>query len=186
MGSLVVVVAQPARQVGSAGIGAAIGQGVGPLAQQSLDEPFGLAIGLGRVRPGPDVAQAQQAACLAEQAGDVARTVVGHHAFDPDAEASEPAQGAHQEAGHGLALLVGQDLDIGEPRGVVDRHVHELPADPAVLAAPIAGDAVTDVTEAGELLDVEVDELAGARDCNRRAGSLSSSAAKRPRPSRRR
>lgn len=29
MGSLVVVVAQPARQVGSAGIGAAIGQGVG-------------------------------------------------------------------------------------------------------------------------------------------------------------
>jgi hypothetical protein len=68
MRSLVVVVPQPPGQVGSAGIGAAIGQGIGPFAQQGLDEPLGLAIGLRRVRPGPDVAQAQQAASLAEQA----------------------------------------------------------------------------------------------------------------------
>ena len=86
MGSLVVVVAQPARQVGGAGVGAAVRQGVGPLAQQGLDEALGLAVGLGRVGPGADVAQAEQPAGLAEQARDVARTVVGHHPLDPDAE----------------------------------------------------------------------------------------------------
>jgi hypothetical protein len=96
------------------------------------------------------------------QAGDVARAVVAHDPFDGDAKTLEVAQRPHQEAGHGLALLVGQDLDIGEPGRIVDGDVYELPADGAVLAAPIAGDAMADVAEAGELLDVEVDELAGA------------------------
>jgi hypothetical protein len=40
--------------------------------------------------------------------------------------------------------------------------VDELPASALALAARIAGDAVADAPEAGGLLDVEVDELAGA------------------------
>jgi len=99
---------------------------------------------------------------LAEEARDVAGTIVGHDALDPDALALEPAQGTDQEAGDRLALFVRQDLDVGEPRGVVDRDVDEFPASPLALAAPIAGDAMADAAEADELLDVEVDELAGA------------------------
>ena len=152
---------QPAGQVGSARVRAAVRQGIGPLAHQGLDEAFSLAVGLGRVGSGADVAQAEQTASLAEQARDIARAVVGHHPFDPDALALEPAQRADQEAGGRLASLVRQDLDIGEARGVVDRDVHELPADLAVLAPPIAGDAMAEPGEAGELLGVEMDQLAG-------------------------
>ena len=112
----------------------------------------------GRVR----MWQTQPAAGLAEQAGDIARAVVGHHALDPDALAPEPAQGADQEAGHRLALLIRQDLDVSQARGVVDRDVDELPASTLALAAPVAGDAMADAAEAGELLDIEVDELTGA------------------------
>jgi hypothetical protein len=99
---------------------------------------------------------------LAEQARDVARAVVGHHALDPNALAFEPAQRADQKTGHRLAFLVGQDLDIGQARGIVDSDVDELPARAVGAVAAIARDAVADAAEAGELLDVEVDELAGA------------------------
>jgi hypothetical protein len=44
MGSLVVVVAQPPGQVGGAGVGGAVWQRVGPLAQAGLDEALGLAV----------------------------------------------------------------------------------------------------------------------------------------------
>jgi hypothetical protein len=107
------------------------------------------------------VAQAEQPAGLAKQARDVARAIVGHHPLDPDALALEPAQRTDQEAGGRLAFLVRQDLDIGEPRGVVDGDVHELPTDLAVLAVPITGDAMADPGEAGELHGVEMDQLAG-------------------------
>jgi hypothetical protein len=154
MGSLVVVVAQPSGRVGGAAVRAAVRQGVGPLAQERLNEAFGLAVGLGRVRPGAEVAQAQQPAGLAQQARDVARAVVGHHALDPDALALEPAQRADQEAGDRLAPFVRQDLDVRQARGVVDRDVDELPPRTRGALAAIAGDPVSDAAEAGELLDI--------------------------------
>jgi hypothetical protein len=97
---------------------------------------------LGRIGSDADMAQAEHPADLAEQARDVARTIVGHHPLDPAALALEPAQGTDQEAGGRLAPLVRQDLDVSEPRGVVDRDVHELPAELAVLAMSVAGDAL--------------------------------------------
>ena len=46
---------------------------------------------------------------------------------------------------------------------VVDRQMHIFPADPAgvALAGAVAGDAVADAIELAELLDVDVDDLAG-------------------------
>ena len=46
---------------------------------------------------------------------------------------------------------------------IVDRHMDELPADAAAVALPfaVAGDAMADPVEAAELLDVDVDHLAG-------------------------
>ena len=98
------------------------------------------------------MAQAQEPAHLAEEARDVTRAVVGHHALDPDALALEPAQGADQEAGDRLALLVRQDLDVGEARGVVDRDVDELPPGTLRALAAIAGDPVSDAAEAASFL----------------------------------
>ena len=47
---------------------------------------------------------------------------------------------------------------------VVDRQMHIFPADPSglALACAIAGDAVTNAIEFAELLDVDVEDLAGS------------------------
>ena len=47
MGPLEVVVAEPAREVGGTRLGTAVRQGVGPFAQEGLNEPLGLAVGQG-------------------------------------------------------------------------------------------------------------------------------------------
>ena len=71
--------------------------------------------------------------------------------------------GGLEEGDGALLPLVGQDLREGEARGVVDADVDELPADAAglALACAVAGDAMADALEAAELLDVDVDQLAG-------------------------
>ena len=71
--------------------------------------------------------------------------------------------GGLEEGDGALLPLVGQDLREGDARGIVDADVDELPADAADagLAGAVAGDAVADALEAAELLDVDVDQLAG-------------------------
>ncbi len=46
---------------------------------------------------------------------------------------------------------------------IVDRQMHVFPADPSGLALsrPVAGDAVADAIELAQLLDVDVNDLAG-------------------------
>src|SRR3546814_5594653 len=69
-----VISMQPYGQLGGALIGAGIGFGISPLAQAGLDEPFGLAVGLRRVRLGADVLEAEVSASLSEIEGSVARS----------------------------------------------------------------------------------------------------------------
>jgi hypothetical protein len=64
--------------------------------------------------------------------GAIRGPVVGHHTLDRHAKSGEEADGSAQERDTGRTLLVVKDLDIGQPRGVIDRNVAELKA--AVLA----------------------------------------------------
>ena len=59
--------------------------------------------------------------------------------------------------------LVGQYLREGDARSVVDADMNELPAHAATvgLAGAIAGDAVANPFKSPELLDVDVDHVAG-------------------------
>src|SRR5207249_2371645 len=65
--------------------------------------------------------------------------------------------------------LVGEDFVVGEPGRVLDADVHELPAELArpaaaaalVLALAVADHAMTRAADPTELLDVEVQQLAG-------------------------
>jgi hypothetical protein len=98
------------------------------------------AVGLRRVGSGAEVAKLAQPAGFGEDPGDVARNVVGHDALDADAAVAEPAAGADEKAARRGAALVLEDLDIGEPRGVVDGDVDDVPAGTAALAAAAAVD----------------------------------------------
>src|SRR5829696_8314835 len=102
-----------------------------------------------------------------EGKGFVAGAAVGHHASDRHAEAVVIGDGGLEEGNRALRLLVRHDHGEGDARGVVDADMDELPAGaftsgPCVALPPaVAGDAVADLVEAAELLDVDVDELAG-------------------------
>lgn len=115
-------------------------EAVGRLSEEGLDEPFGLSLGLWGVGPCEDVADGQQVQGFGETAGTLGAAVIGHHLFGPDALVAKPAQGAQQEAGGGVAALVGQHLDIGQPRGVIDGD--RQPRPPVATADAGAGDAM--------------------------------------------
>jgi len=100
-----------------------------------------------------------------EVAGSIAGSVVGHHGLDLDAGVGEERAGASPEPGGRLAALVAEDLRIGESAAVIDGVVQEGVPHPAVAIATPVGPAEHPVTaavrDAAELLDVDVDELAG-------------------------
>jgi hypothetical protein len=112
------------------------------------------------------VAQAEGAAGDGVGERDLGRAVVSHQALHTDAVGVVEAQRAAKEADRGGGLLVGEDLNVGQAGGIVDADVHVLPADLALCALGVgvlvAGDAVSGAAlDAPELLDVDVDQLAG-------------------------
>ena len=97
---------------------------------------------------------------------DVGGAVVGHHPLDPDPVRLVVGDSPFQEADRGDGLLVGEDLDVGDPGRVIDTDVDVLPAGRtsgmvrARLMAPVAGDPVSDAAaDPSELLDVNVEQL---------------------------
>ena len=140
----VVMDAQVAGQPTVPFLGVLEGHGVGPFLAEGLDEPLGLAVGSGRVRPGSHVPQPVDMASLGERLGDVGGVVVTHQTVAFDLLAVEPGDGTAEKADHRWLLLLCQYLDVSQLRGVVDGNMGLAVAD-AVRAALLAitGDAVT-------------------------------------------
>ena len=67
--------------------------GVGPFAQSGLDEAFGFAVGLRRVRTSAAVLEAHVLASVAELVGAITAAVVGQQGAHADAVASEEVDG---------------------------------------------------------------------------------------------
>ena len=98
---------------------------------------------------------------LAKAKDVVAGAVVGHHPFDPDAEALVVGDGGFEEGNGAALLLVFPDLAEGNPRVIVDGDMGELPAR-ALVAAVLAGarHPVSGLCKTPQFLDVDVDHLA--------------------------
>ncbi len=123
---------------------------------------LGFAVGAWRVGPGADVPELEDAASFGKCLGDVGRSVVAHHLTTLDALAVEPGQCPAQEADRCALLLIGQHLDVGEPCGVIDGNVDPVVTDASRAALlPVSCDAVSHLAEAGQLLDVDVNQVAG-------------------------
>jgi hypothetical protein len=95
--------------------------------------------------------------------------VVGHQLRDAfDAVGGEVLERAGQEPSAGEALLVGQDLGVGQPGVVFDQRVDEVVADPGLVQPGTMVDGrlplralTTALGDAAELLDVHVNQVAG-------------------------
>jgi hypothetical protein len=169
-----VVVPEPAVKGGGALGAVAVDRAVGPARQQRADEALGLAVRLRPVGPCAEVPDPERATGDRVGGRAVGRTVVGQHALDLDPLPVEEGDRPAQEADRCCRLLVSEHLGVGEPAAVVDRDVDEVPANRFALADvgidaveasvaleardPLAGAAM----DPAELLDVDMDELAGA------------------------
>jgi hypothetical protein len=97
---------------------------------------------------------------LCKVACNVGGSVIRHHLPELNAIAVEPGHStAHKANGRGL-LFVCEHFDVGETRCVVNRDVKPVVANTrrAALLA-VAGEAMPDLTGAGQLLDVDVDQV---------------------------
>src|SRR5690606_3897617 len=128
------------------------GRSIGPAAEQRLDEPLRLAIGLRRVGPREDLADAAGFTKPAEGTRAVALGVVREDPLRPDAETREPTQRALEEGRGTRGVLPGQDLGVGQARVVIDTNEDRLPACALAAPAAIAVDPVPDSFDAPELL----------------------------------
>ena len=162
MRSMPVVVVEEGGQMGGAHGGVLVSTGIGPFAEGGLDEAFGLAVGLGSVGAGEEVAQALATAALGKELGDVAGAVVAHDGFGFDAEGAEIAERGVEELDRAVLTFIGHDPSKRDPGSVIDRDMDVFPAGAPDQIAAVASDAVAGPLDARELFDVQVDELARA------------------------
>src|SRR5690606_18899368 len=140
---------------------------VGPLGLQGPVESFDLAVLPGAVWLDEHLPGIQGRDHIA-QAVLVGPGVVGHDPLDPgDAVGGEVVGGPSEERRAGRALLIGQDLAVGQPGVVIDQGVDVIEPDlgGAVVSGFPSGAAVrapaTPVGDPADLLDVHVHQLAG-------------------------
>src|SRR5256885_4430296 len=140
---------------------------VGPLVLQRLDESLNLPVPARRVARRRDVSRPDAPEDLAEPIGlRVDEGVIGHDSLRHSApNLGEPAQRALERLSVGVGRLAGMQLDVGQPRVVVDHAMQEVVSDSAieVLRGPVAGHAVTGLAKAPDLLDVHVQQRSRSR-----------------------
>ena len=101
MRTVPVVLVSPEVEFGGAFGRVVIEASVSPLAQGSLDETLGLAVGAGRVRSSSEMTDAELATGAGEEARVVTRGIVGEQAADSDAEAAIVGDGGVEEGDGG-------------------------------------------------------------------------------------
>ena len=136
--------------------------GIRPLLEQRPDEPLSLAVGLGPIRPGEPMTDAELVAGRREVVTSIAAAVVGQDPLDRDPVARIEVPGPLEEARRDCRRFVGEFLCVGQPAVVVDREVDPVPAQAVVWVAALpAVDPMTATrSDPTEHLRVEVDELA--------------------------
>src|ERR1017187_10169912 len=160
--SMPVVLVDPRSQMAKPFGGVLVETGVGPLANGSLDEAFGLAIGARSVNASAGVSEMQIATGLCKEGGAEARTVVGHDATDLDAQVGEVGHGLAEEVAGGGSFFIGQQGGEGDAGVVVDGDIKKLQIGRAGFILGIAGDAMAGLVDTSQLLNVDVQQVAGS------------------------
>src|SRR6266446_6473639 len=94
-------------------------------------------------------------------AGAVGGAVVRGEALDADTEIFEEGQRGVEESDDTAGGFIREELGEGEARVIVDGDVEVFPTCAAgVIALAVAGDAVARAHDAGEFLDVEMEQIA--------------------------
>src|SRR5437870_1740609 len=116
-------------------------------------------------RSGPAAVNCRSNMQASTGGAEAARDVPGENALDADAVVAKSAERPPEKAGDGGAVIIGSELDVGDPRVIVDGDVQQIPTD-AVVAIDLAyppGDAVAEPRDPTQLLCVQVQQVPGPR-----------------------
>ena len=161
MGAMEVIVMEVVRKEGRAVVAGVIGTGVGPLAGDGLDEAFGFAISLRPVGFGEEMLEAELAAGSSEGFGTISGAAIGEDLLDDDAMSGVEGEGLVEGVEDALSLFVREQTSEGEAGVIINGDVQAFDPGARVAGGTITGGADTWAREAAELLDIEVEELAG-------------------------
>ena len=159
MRPLAIIDIEPSRQIQRSSIAGRVWQGIGPLPDHGLYEPFCLAVGLWRIGFGTDVASPQMFAGAREGSRSVTGAVVCHDPPDLYALRPEPANSSQQKADSCIFFLVRQDFDIGDAGVIINTDMNTFIAEPSIFAFSIAGHPMPDLVEAGQFFDIKMNEI---------------------------
>ncbi|AQH36246.1 hypothetical protein ABC57_00225 [Bordetella pertussis] len=97
-----------------------------------------------------------------EGAAAKGRAIVGEQALDGHAQALVVGHCVLEELDGAGEALVGGDVGEGHAGVVIDGHEDEVPAGPLNGIASVARDPVARALDTSQLLDVDVQQIAGA------------------------
>ena len=158
--SMPVVLMDPRSQVAKAFRGVLVKTSIGPLANGSLNEAFGLAVGAWSVDASAGMSELDIGTGLGKQSGTETGSVVGHDAPDSNAEEGEVGRRLTEKAAGGSRFFIGEQSGEGDAGVVIDGDIQELPSGAASFILGIAGKAMAGLVNAGQFLDVDVQQIA--------------------------
>jgi hypothetical protein len=169
-----IVVVKIEREEGSAMVTGVVRASVSPLAGESLNEAFGLAIGLGPVRTGEAMLEAELMTGLGEELGAISGAAVSEDALDADAMSLVKVDGLVESGQNTGSFFIREEGGKSQAGMIIDGHVEGLDAGTGIAVGAIAGGADAGLEETAKLFNIKMKELA-------RSGAL---VAERRRPGR--
>jgi hypothetical protein len=157
-----VVVEKEVREEGGAVVTGLIGASVGPFAGDGLDEAFGFAVGLRAIGPSEEMFDVVVATGGGKVMGTIGGAAIGEDTLDLDAVVSVESDGLVESLEDAGQLLVGEQAGKGDSGMIINSDVEMFDASVTSADGAITGGANAGTREASQLLDIEMEELAGA------------------------
>ena len=156
-----VIVMKIERKKGRSMVTGVIGTSISPLAGNSLNEALGLAIGLRAIGFGEEVFELELLAGGGEEFGAISGAAIGEDALDLDAMGLVEVDGLMESVENAGGAFVGAEGGEGQAGVIVEGDVKGLDAGAGIAQGAITGGADARACEAAQLLDVEMEEVAG-------------------------
>ena len=161
MRSVPVVLVDPRGEVVESVGGVLVEPSVGPFSDSGLDKSFRLTVGAGSVDASADMFDGEVSASLSKERGIETGSVVGHDPSNMDTEPSEISHGLVKEGGRRGSFFIRKHGGVGDAGVVIHGDVKKLPTRAPGLIAWIAGNAVAWLNDASQLLNVDMQQIAG-------------------------
>ena len=151
-----IIVVEIEWEEGSALVRGVVRTGISPLAGDGLDEAFGLAVGLGAIRSGEEMFEAELLADGGEAFGAISRTLVGEDALDLDAMSLVEGDGLMERGQDAGSFFIGKEAGKSEAGMIINSDMKRLNARPGIPMGAVTGGANAGLGEAAKLFNIKM------------------------------